>query len=112
MPGSLSQAPPGGTSPRTAVDNNITLNHNNPEVPEQHEDGREVWAKGAPVDDNQRYREFLSFMEERREEARERLMEEEERKGMARKKEESWVLMREATKFMRENTDKWRERRI
>ena len=68
--------------------------------------------KGAPVDDNQRYREFLSFMEERREEARERLMEEEERKGMARKKEESWVLMREATKFMRENTDKWRERRI
>ena len=64
------------------------------------------------MDDNQRYKEFLIYMEERREEARERLMEEEERKGMARNKEESWVLMRDATNFLRENTDKLRERRI
>jgi hypothetical protein len=50
--------------------------------------------------------------EERREEARERQMEEEERKGMARRKEESWALMRVAVNFLRENTDKWRERKI
>ena len=68
--------------------------------------------KEAPEEDNQRYKKFLSYMEERREEARERLIEEEERKGMARKKEESWALMREAAKFLKENTDKWRERRI
>ena len=42
--------------------------------------------KGADADDNQRYKEFLMHMEERREEARERQMEEEERKGMARRK--------------------------
>jgi hypothetical protein len=75
---------------KDCLDINITLNHNNPEVPEQHEDGREVWVKGAPVDDIQRYKEFLSYMEERRKEARERLMEEKERKGTARKKEKAW----------------------
>jgi hypothetical protein len=112
MPGSLSQASQGGTSPRTAVDSMLNLNVNNPEVPEQLEEDREVWVKGAPLDDNQRYREFLRYMEEKREEARERQMEDEERKGMARRKEESWALMREAVIFLRENTDKWRERRI
>jgi hypothetical protein len=69
-------------------------------------------VKGAHADDNQRYKEFLMHMEERREEARERLIKEEERKRMARKKEESWSLMRVAVNFLRENTDKWRERKI
>jgi hypothetical protein len=98
--------------PRTAVTSNLRLNDINPEVPEQVEGGGEVWMKGAPTDDNQRYKEFLRYMEERREEARERQMEEDERKGVARRKEESWALMRVAVNFLRENTDKWRERRI
>ena len=88
MPGSLSQASPGGTSPRTRVSNSLNLNVTNLEVPGQLEEGVEVWVKGADADDNQRYKEFLMHMEERREEARERLIEEEERKGMARNKEE------------------------
>ena len=38
--------------------------------------------------------------------------EEDERKGMARRKEESWELMRVAARFLKDNTDKWKERRI
>jgi hypothetical protein len=111
MPGSLSQASPGGTSLRTAVTSNLKLNVINPEVPEQQEEeGGEVWVKGAPTDDNQRYKEFLRYMEEKREEARERQMEEEERKGMARRKEESWALMREAVNFLRkEDRGMWQD---
>jgi hypothetical protein len=112
MPGSLSQASLGGTSPRTTVSSNLSLNIINHEVPGQLEDGGEVWVKGAPTDGNLRYKKFLRYMEEKREEARERQIEEDERKGMARRKEESWALVRVAVKFLRDNTDKWRERRI
>jgi hypothetical protein len=112
MPGSLSQASPGGTSPRTTIVKNITLNPINPEVPGQQEVEKEVWVKGAQEEDNLRYKEFLRYMEEMREEARERLMKDEERKGKARQREESWDLMREAVKYLRENTDRWRERKI
>jgi hypothetical protein len=54
-------------------------------VPGQLEEGVEVWVKGAHADDNQRYKGFLMHMEERREESRERLIEEEERKGIGQK---------------------------
>ena len=62
--------------------------------------------KGAPTEDNQRYKRFLEYMEEKREEARERQKEEDERRGMARRKEESWELMRVAVRFLRDNTEK------
>ena len=39
-------------------------------------------------------------------------MEEENRKKDAKKKEESWALMRESVAFLRTIADKWRERRI
>jgi hypothetical protein len=51
-------------------------------------------------------------MEEKREEARMRLKEDEDRKDAARKKEESWDLMKEAVRFLKEKGDGWRERRI
>ena len=61
---------------------------------------------------NDRYRSFLAYMEEKREEARVRLKEDEDRKDAARKKEESWELMKEAVRFLKEKKDGWRERRI
>ena len=51
-------------------------------------------------------------MEEKREEARLRLQEDEDRKDDARRKEESWDLMKEAVKYLKEKGDRWRERRI
>ena len=51
-------------------------------------------------------------MEEKREEARMRLREGEEQKERAKEKEARWDLMKEAAKFLKENSDRWRERQI
>ena len=59
---------------------NTSLETLDEEKATMHEEEREVWVKEAPEEDNKRYKKFLSYMEERREEARERLREEEERK--------------------------------
>ena len=40
------------------------------------------------------------------------MQEDEERKEAAKKKEESWHLLREATSFLKKNADGWNERRI
>ena len=129
MPETLSQASPGGTSPRT-IKNDQILNIFTFEVPKQHhlhgglnrekgkvEQGQEermseeeVWVGGAKEEDNERYRNFLTYMEEKREEARQHLPEERDRKRDAKKKEESWALMREAVAFLRTNDEKWREK--
>ena len=68
--------------------------------------------RGAREEDNERYKNFLKYMEEKREEARQHLLEERDRKRDAKKKEESWALMRESVAFLRMNADKWRERKI
>jgi predicted metal-dependent hydrolase len=51
-------------------------------------------------------------MEEKREEARQHMLEEKDRTRDAKKKEESWALMRESVAFLRTNADRWRERKI
>ena len=40
------------------------------------------------------------------------LQADDERKAEAKKKEDSWQLMSESAKFLRDNADRWRERRI
>ena len=157
MPGSIVQASPGGTSPRTIKYNQMLITNTFeaippeeievggqgagegaeglqglggdqeqlPECQGQGLDGQEgraaegddqemggVWVKGATRSDNDRYRSFLAYMEEKREEARLRLQEDEDRKDDARRKEESWDLMKEAVKYLKEKGDGWRERRI
>ena len=72
----------------------------------------EGWVRVAKEEDNERYRNFLTYMEEKREEARQHLLEERDRKRDAKRKEESWALMREAVAFLRTNDEKWRERKI
>ena len=101
MPETLSQASPGGTSPRT-VKSNMNLTPINPEVAVEHQklkgkEGREeTWVKGAGEEENARYREFLRYMEEKRDEAKQNQLEDEERKKEASKKKESWAMLREA----------------
>ena len=118
MPGSIVQASPGGTSPRTIKYNQMLITNTFeailpeeievgdqgegegaeglqglggdqeqlPECQGQGLDGQEgraaegvdqemgeVWVKGATRSDNDRYRSFLAYMEEKREEARLRL---------------------------------------
>ena len=89
-------------------------------MPEGQGDGRdgkegvekEIWVKGAARTDNERYRSFLTYMEEKREEARQRLKEDEKREEKARRKERSWDLMKEAVKYIKEKREGWTERRI
>ena len=64
-----------------------------------------IWAVGAKEDDNKRYRELLSYMEDRRIEAREKQQEDEERKRRARKREESYELLRISMRFLREKEE-------
>ena len=141
MPGSIVQASPGGTSPRT-INHNQILNSDYIEdeiesvrclaeedgdtkedgggrdakkdeaTPRVGEEEGAQWIQGATSEDNERYRVFLAYMEEKREEARMRIQEDEDRKREAKSKEDSWQLMKEAVSFLRTNADKWRERRI
>ena len=67
------------------------------------------WVIGAGAEDNERYKNFLIYMEEKREEARQHLLEDRERKREAKKKEDSWALMRESVIFLKKNADKWRK---
>ena len=109
MPGSIAQAFPGGTSPGTEY-RNVNFNTNTIEVKNLEEAG--TWVTGSSEEDKKRYLDLMNYMEERRVQAREMLKEEEERKECARKKEESWALLRESTAFLRVHEDGWRMRRI
>ena len=71
-----------------------------------------TWVKDAQEDDNDRYVRLMQYMEEKREEARMKLQEDEQRKADAKRKEERWAMLRESVRILRENTDKWRIRRI
>ena len=51
-------------------------------------------------------------MEEKRKEAKEMLEADDERKARARKKEQSWHLLRQSMKFLEEDTGGWRKRKI
>ena len=66
-----------------------------------------MWAEGARGEDNERYRKLLKYMEERRIEAREMLLEDERRKREAKNRKDSFALLR-----LKEREDKWRGRRI
>ena len=70
------------------------------------------WVKGGKEEDNQRYRDLLQYMEEKRKDARNLLAADEERKRESKKKKESWALLRESTQFLKENEGKWRQRKI
>ena len=55
-----------------------------------------IWIEGGREEDNMRYRRFLAYCEERREEAKKLLEGDEERKREAKRKKDVWDLMRES----------------
>ena len=118
MPGSLLQAPSGGTCPRT-IKSFIVSNELKFEEKVEAEDkdrGEEMtttkWVKGCKEEDNMRYRELLKYMEDKRTEARERLAQDEGRKKETKQMEDSWALLRLSMNFLKENEGGWRQRRI
>jgi hypothetical protein len=54
----------------------------------------------------------MAYMEERRVEAKEQLKEERERKDAAKKKEESWTLLRMSISFLKQNEEGWKLRKM
>ena len=72
----------------------------------------QVWVQGALEEDNVRYKSFLKYMEDKREEYKNKQMEEEKRMASQRHKEQRWALMKESVKFLKKNDTKWQERRI
>ena len=132
MPTPKVWASPGGTSPRTIKVNPET----NPPIIEEpvpkpdkgkeagnqgpeEEGGREgdgdkegTWVIGADEEDNKIYREFISYCEERREEQKLRVKEDEERMKEARKKEATWELLRTSISYLKEKDGVWKTRKI
>ena len=78
----------------------------------QGEEEKGTWVEGAGDEDNQRYRNFLAYCEERREETKRMMEGDEERKRESKRKREVWDLMRESMEFLRKNKEKWRERKL
>jgi hypothetical protein len=70
------------------------------------------WVLFGKEDDNRRYRELLQYMEERRKEDRERLSKEEEKKREAKRKMDSWALLRLSMGYLKEKDGAWRQRKI
>ena len=126
MPGPIVQAPPGGTSPRTINNLHVSNHHQHTErleiireegakqesQDEQSLEGQAVWVQGSMEEDKKRYRDLMAYMEEKRVEAKEQLKEEKERKEIAKKKEESWTLLRMSITYLKENEEGWRIRKM
>ena len=68
--------------------------------------------EGGTDEDNQRYREFLRYCEEQREESLRRREEDEDRKKRALAKERAWEMLRESVNILKSNEERWRTRRI
>ena len=63
-------------------------------------------------DDNQRYRDFLKYCEEKREERKRELEIDRSRKEDAQRKENHWKLLRACIETMKEDETKWTTRKI
>ena len=123
MPGPIVQAQTGGTCPRAPtrltpskeiISKVVTSGESSSgQHPGQHE-GRDapIYVKGASAEANLAYGDFLTYMEQRRAEARDRLNEDEEGKRRAEKRERSWHLLRESICYLEKNSEKWRQRRL
>ena len=70
------------------------------------------WVLGGSSEENERYRAFLKYCEEMREEKKRQISEDEGRKAEARRKENIWSLLKESIKYLRENEVSWQHRKI
>ena len=65
-----------------------------------------TWVTGGRKEDNQRYRDFLKYCEDRREEERMLQEADKSRKEDARRREEHWMLLRLCVKELKEGEHK------
>ena len=70
------------------------------------------WVKGCGEEDNERYRTFLKYCEDRRQESKLQQEMDEERKKKAERRERQWDLIRLSTEYLKQNEPKWRTRKI
>ena len=68
--------------------------------------------KGAEEEDNTRYRKFLQYCEDRREEIKARMLEDKKRKEEAKRKEAAWELLRTSINFLKEREGGWKTRKL
>ena len=123
MPSPIVWASGGGDGPRTPK----LITHSKTDIPietdghqnqDQEEDcpdeggDEQVWVRGACKDDNERYKTFLKYMEDKREELRGLKQEDEERMLICSRRKESWQLLRLTKEMIREKEGEWRTRRL
>ena len=65
------------------------------------------WVKGCGEEENERYRSFLRYCEERRQESKMQQEMDTERKQKAEKKERQWDMLRLSTEYLKQNESKW-----
>ena len=70
------------------------------------------WMKGCGEEENERYRNFLRYCEERRQESKLQQEMDIERKQKAKEKERQWDMLRLSIEYLKENETKWRTRKI
>ena len=68
--------------------------------------------RGGSETDNERYRIFLEYCEERRSNWARGEQEDVARMKEKKRKEEHWGLLRESCKFLRENGEAWQQRKL
>ena len=81
-------------------------------VTEKRQDDQGKWVKRGGEEDKQRYRAFLLYCEDKRQESRLRQEEDEERKRRAKRREKQWELMQISIEYLKKNETKWRTRKI
>ena len=118
MPNPIVWAARGGIAPkeRECVSRLITTNFHesakeDADAREMPRESQEDWIRGAGEEDNERYKKFLAYCEEWREERRARIEEENGRKRSARRKELAWEMLRESIRLIKENEGAWRSRK-
>ena len=75
-------------------------------------DDEGTWILGATSEENEKYKIFLKYCEERREETRLEQQGDEERMRQVDAKREHWSLLRESISYLKEKDSSWRQRRI
>ena len=97
--------------PTSRIETEITTKKKEPAKKRTAEVEEGVWIDGGRQEDNNRYRAFLKYCEERREEAKQRDDADDERKKGAKQKEEHWKLLGLCIKEIKENEEQWTTRK-
>ena len=82
------------------------------EMSEKRQEDQSNWVKRSGEEDNERYRNFLKYCEDRRQESRLQQEMDKERKKTAERRERQRDLIRLSTEYLKQNEPKWRTRKI